>query len=316
MMARRPDAEPHRRARRSWSPRTHRASSSCGRYRSRARRARLGIGRCASRAAGAGREHARPRGGGFHPRTGPAGTRSHPPRDALGRSGPACLRADVLLRAGARGVRGPLAEKQTVQNWIADSAAEIQACRLLTMDAARKIDEGSEARVDVSLMKFFAAKRARTRHRPGDPGARRPRADGRDAAREMAAPRPERRGSTTAPTRCTAWSSPGRSSARSPTATAGRSRRPFGRWPNRRRSSAGQSVSETAIRQEQGVSSSCRWFHSRRTSSSVSTPRRPNWARRRSAVAPPQIPRRTRRSGDEHRRSLAAKHESISSTRR
>jgi alkylation response protein AidB-like acyl-CoA dehydrogenase len=52
---------------------------------------------------------------------------------------------------------GPLAEKQTVQNWIADSAAEIQACRLLTMDAARKIDEGSEARVEVSLLKFYAA---------------------------------------------------------------------------------------------------------------------------------------------------------------
>ena len=53
---------------------------------------------------------------------------------------------------------GPLAEKQTVQTWIADSAAEIQACRLLTMDAARKIDEGSEARVEVSLLKFFAAR--------------------------------------------------------------------------------------------------------------------------------------------------------------
>ena len=38
---------------------------------------------------------------------------------------------------------GPLADKQTVQNWVADSAAEIQACRLLTMDAARKIDGGS-----------------------------------------------------------------------------------------------------------------------------------------------------------------------------
>jgi alkylation response protein AidB-like acyl-CoA dehydrogenase len=52
---------------------------------------------------------------------------------------------------------GPLADKQTVQNWIADSAAGIQACRLLTMDAARKIDEGSEARVEVSLLKFYAA---------------------------------------------------------------------------------------------------------------------------------------------------------------
>jgi alkylation response protein AidB-like acyl-CoA dehydrogenase len=53
---------------------------------------------------------------------------------------------------------GTLADKQTVQNWVADSAAEIQACRLLTMDAARKIDEGSEARVEVSLLKFFAAR--------------------------------------------------------------------------------------------------------------------------------------------------------------
>jgi acyl-CoA dehydrogenase len=52
---------------------------------------------------------------------------------------------------------GPLAEKQTVQNWIADSAAEIQACRLMTMATARKIDEGSEARVEVSLLKFYAA---------------------------------------------------------------------------------------------------------------------------------------------------------------
>ncbi len=52
---------------------------------------------------------------------------------------------------------GPLADKQTVQNWVSDSAAEIQACRLLTMDAARKIDEGSEARVEVSLLKVFAA---------------------------------------------------------------------------------------------------------------------------------------------------------------
>jgi len=53
---------------------------------------------------------------------------------------------------------GPLAEKQTVQNWIADSAADIQACRLLTLDAAHKIDQGDEARVEISLVKFFAAR--------------------------------------------------------------------------------------------------------------------------------------------------------------
>jgi len=51
-----------------------------------------------------------------------------------------------------------LADKQTVQNWIADSAAEIQACRLMTLDAAHKIDQGDEARVEVSLIKFFAAR--------------------------------------------------------------------------------------------------------------------------------------------------------------
>ena len=50
-----------------------------------------------------------------------------------------------------------LADKQTVQNWIADSAAEIHACRLMTLDAAKKIDEGDEARVEVSLIKFYAA---------------------------------------------------------------------------------------------------------------------------------------------------------------
>jgi acyl-CoA dehydrogenase len=61
-------------------------------------------------------------------------------------------------RALEREVSGsPLAEKQTVQNWIADSAAEIQACRLLTLDAAHKIDQERDARVEISLIKFFAA---------------------------------------------------------------------------------------------------------------------------------------------------------------
>jgi acyl-CoA dehydrogenase len=52
---------------------------------------------------------------------------------------------------------GKLADKQTIQNWIADSYAEIQACRLMTLDAAHKIDGGDEARVEVSAIKFFAA---------------------------------------------------------------------------------------------------------------------------------------------------------------
>lgn len=52
---------------------------------------------------------------------------------------------------------GPLADKQTVQTWIADSAAQIQGCRLMTQDAALKIDRGDDARVEISLLKFHAA---------------------------------------------------------------------------------------------------------------------------------------------------------------
>jgi acyl-CoA dehydrogenase len=53
---------------------------------------------------------------------------------------------------------GLLADKQTVQNWIADSYAEIQACRFMTLDAAHKIDGGDEARVEVSAIKFYVAR--------------------------------------------------------------------------------------------------------------------------------------------------------------
>jgi len=52
----------------------------------------------------------------------------------------------------------PLAEKQTVQNWVADSYVEIQAARALTLRAAEKIDTGDEARVEISAIKFFGAK--------------------------------------------------------------------------------------------------------------------------------------------------------------
>jgi alkylation response protein AidB-like acyl-CoA dehydrogenase len=53
---------------------------------------------------------------------------------------------------------GPLADKQTIQNWIAESAAEIQACRLMTLQTAHRLDAGDEARVEVSLIKFYAAR--------------------------------------------------------------------------------------------------------------------------------------------------------------
>ena len=52
-----------------------------------------------------------------------------------------------------------LADKQTVQNWIADSAAQMQAARLMTLHAAWKMDTqgASAARTDISLIKFFGA---------------------------------------------------------------------------------------------------------------------------------------------------------------
>lgn len=53
----------------------------------------------------------------------------------------------------------PLATKQTIQNWIAESRAEINASRLMVLDAARKIEEdGSKvARTEISIIKFFVA---------------------------------------------------------------------------------------------------------------------------------------------------------------
>jgi len=57
-----------------------------------------------------------------------------------------------------RAFGGTLADKQTVQNWIADSVAEIQAARLLTLHAAQKIDSGEDPRVEISVIKFFGAK--------------------------------------------------------------------------------------------------------------------------------------------------------------
>jgi alkylation response protein AidB-like acyl-CoA dehydrogenase len=68
------------------------------------------------------------------------------------------IMCEYSLRRQAFG--GPLAEKETVQNWIAESAAEIEAARLLTLHAAWRIDQVGQkgARVDIALIKFFGAK--------------------------------------------------------------------------------------------------------------------------------------------------------------
>jgi alkylation response protein AidB-like acyl-CoA dehydrogenase len=53
----------------------------------------------------------------------------------------------------------PLATKQSVQNWIADSRAEINAARFMVLHTAVKIDnEGAKAaRIEISTIKFFVA---------------------------------------------------------------------------------------------------------------------------------------------------------------
>jgi acyl-CoA dehydrogenase len=55
---------------------------------------------------------------------------------------------------------GFLADKQTIQNWIADSAAEMQAARLMTLHAAWVMDtEGAAAaRTEIGLIKFYGAR--------------------------------------------------------------------------------------------------------------------------------------------------------------
>ena len=55
---------------------------------------------------------------------------------------------DMLCeRAVSRYAHGStLAEKQTIQNWIADSMAEMQAARLMTLQAAWKMDQRGRRR--------------------------------------------------------------------------------------------------------------------------------------------------------------------------
>jgi len=62
-------------------------------------------------------------------------------------------------RAKTRFAHGSLlSEKGEIQRYIAESAAEIQAARLMTLDAARAMDEGDEARIEIALIKFWGAR--------------------------------------------------------------------------------------------------------------------------------------------------------------
>ena len=63
-----------------------------------------------------------------------------------------CERANNRVAFGKN-----LAEHQQIQKFVFDSAAEIQASRLLTLHAAQKIDQGDEARVEIGLIKVYGA---------------------------------------------------------------------------------------------------------------------------------------------------------------
>jgi len=65
----------------------------------------------------------------------------------------------MCARATTRFAHGSLlSEKGEIQRYVAESAAEIQAARLMTLDAARVMDGGSEARVEIALIKFWGAR--------------------------------------------------------------------------------------------------------------------------------------------------------------
>ena len=74
-----------------------------------------------------------------------------------------CERAfDLMCEYAVRREVAPgraLSEQQTIQNWIAESRAEINAARLIVLDAADKIDQKGqyEAREEIGLIKFYVA---------------------------------------------------------------------------------------------------------------------------------------------------------------
>ncbi|WP_373861376.1 acyl-CoA dehydrogenase family protein [Nocardia grenadensis] len=65
----------------------------------------------------------------------------------------------MCARANARFAHGSLlAEKGEIHRYIAESAAQIHAARLMTLDAARAMDAGEDYRIRVGLVKFWGAR--------------------------------------------------------------------------------------------------------------------------------------------------------------
>jgi len=64
-----------------------------------------------------------------------------------------CRRANERVAFGSR-----LADKQAIQAMVFDTAAEIQASRLLPLEAARKLDRGDPARIEIGRIKVVGAR--------------------------------------------------------------------------------------------------------------------------------------------------------------
>ena len=64
----------------------------------------------------------------------------------------------MVERANTRYAHGSLlSQKGEIQRYVAESAAEIYAARLMVLDAAKQFDRDGQARIQISIVKFWAA---------------------------------------------------------------------------------------------------------------------------------------------------------------
>ena len=131
----------------------------------------------------------------------------HPPLHALARRlAAARSTCSASTRTHRYAFGSVLGDKQTVQNWIADSAAQMQAARLMTLHAAWKMDTqgavgGAPGDLADQVLRRAGAAR---RRRPRAPDPRLARLLDRHAARGACTASRAARASTTGPTRSTA----------------------------------------------------------------------------------------------------------------
>ena len=108
-----------------------------------------------------------------------------------------------------------LADRQGIQWMLAECAEKLYITRLMILHIAYKMDRGLDLRQENSIAKTYIAHMLQRRHRHRHPDPRLARLHPRPPAGGMAATRPGRTGSSTAPTRSTAGRSAATSSRRS-----------------------------------------------------------------------------------------------------